>query len=389
MAQMAGPRRLLHAAPGPARAATVDEESPSLRPLRISLTECVDLAAVEQAWRALESRADASFFRSWTWVGCQADIRFNRPVLLEARWRGRVVALGLLNRSGWWLEPDTLWLGESGRRDLDAVFVEHNGLLIETGRSAWLGRRCLAALAAAPLGGRFPWRGRRVLLNGVDTAQIAAPGSPLRTRISSAQPAPMVDLAALRATGTVYFESLSANTRSQLRRSNRRYEATGPLRIERAATLPEALAYLDALALLHQQTWTRRGRPGAFANPAFLSFHRALVGRGLADGAIDLMRITARERVIGYLYNFRYRGRVCAYQSGFAYDASEPQLKPGLTCHALAIGQALSDGCTHYDFLAGDSRYKRSLANAEQTLYWVELLPPCSLRGAAYKLRRR
>jgi CelD/BcsL family acetyltransferase involved in cellulose biosynthesis len=351
------------------------------RALRITLTAHTDLASIETAWRELEQRADCSFFASWAWVGCLAARRFPNAVLLQATWRDRIVALGLLNRNGGRLEPDTLWLGESGRSDLDAVFVEHNGLLIERGWTGTLGTRCLGWLAAGKLDGRGAWRGRRVRLNGVgETVLTGLRRSGALVTVIAERIAPFVDLRAIRESGRGYLDMLSANTRQQIRRSTRLYAEAGEVRLDRAETTARALDYLDALAALHQESWQRRQKPGAFANPAFLEFHRALIARGFADDTIDLLRIAAGSKVIGYLYNFRFRGRVSAYQSGFAHDPDEPRLKPGLTSHAMAIEAALSAGCTAYDFLAGDSQYKRSLSNAAEPLYWIEAFPRCSPR---------
>jgi len=70
-------------------------------------------------------------------------------------------------------------------------------------------------------------------------------------------------------------------------------------------------------------------------------------------GEIDLLRIAAGDQTIGFLYNFRFRNRVYAYQSGFDYSVSHPHQKPGLTCHHLAIEMYRRQGLEVYDFLAG------------------------------------
>ena len=145
------------------------------------------------------------------------------------------------------------------------------------------------------------------------------------------------------------------------------------------------MAWLDALAALHQATWTGRGQPGAFANPAFRHFHRALLARAMPRGEADLLRIAAGARVIGYLYNFRHRGRALAYQSGFDYPDAGPHAKPGLTCHHTAIELARREGMDAYDFLAGGDRYKASLANAATTLHWLDMAPRWLPRGLAYR----
>jgi CelD/BcsL family acetyltransferase involved in cellulose biosynthesis len=58
------------------------------------------------------------------------------------------------------------------------------------------------------------------------------------------------------------------------------------------------------------------------------------------------------------------------YQSGLQYDA-DGHLKPGLISHYCAIQHYLSAGFSDYDFLAGDSQYKRSLSTGSRTLVWA------------------
>lgn len=337
---------------------------------RIELSEEVDFDRIGDLWRDLEARADGSFFQSWAWVGCLASERFPNPVLLQAREGGVAVALGLFNRRRR-LGGSDLLLNESGTSRFDAVFVEHNGFLIERGHSAGSIAECLDAAIGASR--RRP---RRVVLSGIPESYLAAlRQAPYRHAIRATRAAPFVDLRGLRQQGEAYLDRLSANTRYQLRRSRRRYEAAGELLLHRAESIAEAGDFLSRLAELHQRYWTGRGRPGAFANPDFRRFHEALIERAFAGGAIDLMRVSAGGQALGYLYNLRYRGTVYAYQSGFDYAASDAQRKPGLTCHHLAIEKYLAEGAERYDFLAGGDRYKLSLSTGAATLYWVEIGP--------------
>jgi CelD/BcsL family acetyltransferase involved in cellulose biosynthesis len=177
-----------------------------------------------------------------------------------------------------------------------------------------------------------------------------------------------------------FLDSRSANTRQQLRRSERAYAASGDIAVERAETLSRSLSFLDGLTALHQASWTARGKPGAFANPFFGRFHRVLIERGLGRREIDLLRVTAGSRTIGFLYNFRHRGHSLAYQSGFDYADAGGHGKPGLTCHLEAIRFAMRSGAVLYDFLAGDDRYKRSLSDRAETLHWIEVACPYSPR---------
>lgn len=346
--------------------------------VRIDIAPVRDFQALGQTWRALEEEAPGlSFFQSWTWVGCLAEERYSDPVLLRALGTGgRVVGLALFNR-----RHGRLCLAESGEAALDAPFIEHNAPLL----AADAGPGTLAALLCAA------WRVpgvRRLVLSGVPPAIVTAAGG-VAYSLQERQ-APWLDLDTVRAQapGGDWMATLSANTRYQLRRSMRHYAMRGALMAEPAGTEEQALAWLDALTALHGETWHRRGQSGAFATPYLLRFHRALVARALARGELDLLRVTAGGTVVGYLYNFRLRGRIYAYQSGLDYADAGAHGKPGLTCHALAVERALATGERAYDFLGGAARYKLSLANATSPLLWAAAVPNWSPLGVAARLRR-
>ena len=127
------------------------------------------------------------------------------------------------------------------------------------------------------------------------------------------------------------------------------------------------------MAALHQQYWIGRGKPGAFAEPFFGRFHHALIHRAAAGQSVDLMRIAAGDRIVGYLYNFVQDGWVAAYQSGFAFGPDADILRPGLVCHLMAIEHYRRAGRQRYDFLGGEARYKRSFADMEIALLWAEV----------------
>jgi CelD/BcsL family acetyltransferase involved in cellulose biosynthesis len=79
--------------------------------------------------------------------------------------------------------------------------------------------------------------------------------------------------------------------------------------------------------------------------------------------------------VVGYLYNLRWRGWAYSYQSGFRYETGA-DCRPGLVCHLLAMRRYRDEGLTGYRFLAGDSRYKTSLATERDTLSWLVACRP-------------
>ncbi len=337
-----------------------------------------DFAALEARWRDLEQRASPSFFQSWTWTGCLVAERFPDPVLVTATEAGRTVALALFNRVRQRIAPSLLYLGETGDDGLDSPYIEHNGVLAETGREAALAEICLRAVAASHI----------LVLSGI--------GEPvLRTvrRVAGLvwtrkqRESPFVDLAASRRSGADFLAGRSPNTRQQIRRSDRSYAARGVLTVRCADTLEAAHAMLDNMAALHQTSWVARGQPGSFARPFFGRFHHALVDAGFPRGEVALTATYKGQSLIGILYNFSFRGRILAYQSGFDYTAAGTHEKPGLTCHHAAIRQALEQGADVYDFLAGNDRYKRSLADGSDQHYWVEAGPVWSPRLLSRRMR--
>jgi CelD/BcsL family acetyltransferase involved in cellulose biosynthesis len=335
---------------------------------RIEVAGFRDFGNLEQAWRALEAEAAPfSFFQSWTWVGCLAEERFPDPVLIRATEAGRVVGLALFNRHG-----AALHLGESGEAGRDCIYVEHNGPLVAAGTDQDLPGLMLRAAWGVPGIGR-------VVLSGVAPALLAGAGG--IDAGARQDEAPFVDLTAIGPGEGGFLAALSANTRGQLRRSARHFEATGTLALARPVGEAEEAAWFAALVSLHAARWRRSGLEGAFAAPFMGRFHQALLARARERGEADLWRIAAGAETLGYLYNFRHRGTVHAYQSGLREFPGTPQARPGLVGHWLAIEEARAAGFARYDFLAGPARYKLSLATGSAPLAWGERVQAASPAG--------
>ncbi len=334
--------------------------------MRVTLDPVGDLDALGQRWQSLATEADGGFFRSWAFLGCLAEERFAGARLLAVTQDGVDVALGLLGEA-----QGRIWLNQTGFNVLDAPFIEHNGLLI---------RRGCTGLIAPVLRGCVRQIGT-LTLSGIDSATLQAARQAGWLDVQQSRLAPCVRLDQL---GVPYLDTLSANARAQIRRSQRLY---GPgLMLTRAQALSQAQAWFTEMVSLHQAAWARRGQPGAFATPDSVRFHNALIARAWPARSVDLLRITAGERHIGTLYSFIQDGRVLSYQSGFALSDDKRE-KPGLVCHALAIQAYAAAGLRCYDLLAGADRYKLTLAREGEVLHWATLHRPWSAAGLAGRFR--
>lgn len=335
-----------------------------------------DTSTIEAHWAELEPRADPSFFVGWGWVTAWLRVlpRNAIPGLISIRKDGQLVGAALVGRARVArrkvVRSDSLFLQQCGHPNYDEpMTIEHNGLLAD--RS--LGDAVHRALLTYLMRELREWD--EFILSGVrlnDPLLELGPQFGLTRREIQRSPSPHVDLRAVRKSGGGFLDSLSRNTRYQVRRSIRQYEKIGALETKAAESVAEGLRFMDEMKVLHQDYWTKKGKPGSFASPFFERFHRTLVEQRLDHQEIQLLKITAGPQVVGYLYNFVKGGTVSSYQSGFWY-ADDPKLKPGLVSHALAVQHALESGADRYDFLAGDSQYKRSLSNACEDLVWLAL----------------
>jgi CelD/BcsL family acetyltransferase involved in cellulose biosynthesis len=334
------------------------------------------LPTLEHEWRALEAEAHPSFFTSWQWIGTllAAVPAARRPNLLRAAARGQTIGLALLGagvtrRRHGLVRSRALYLNETGDPRFDSITIEHNGILAPAGQEAAVFGSAVAWFAGlGDMADEFHISG-----SVLRPSETTVEGQGL-SRSETSVPSYSLDLGLLSSSGGEPYPVLSANARQQLHRARRHFESYGPLQLSAATTTDEALAFFAELKVLHSASWERRGRRHAFSGEFFEPFHRLLIERNFAAGGTQLLRASAGGRVIGYLYNFRLRDRIYAYQSGFA-DADRRE-RPGVVTHALAIRHAFQSGARVYDFMAGSNRLKESFSTHCEPMLWQVVQQP-------------
>ena len=337
--------------------------------LRVSLEACTERSEVEPLWRELEARAQARIFTSWLWIGTwlellPADLK---PQLLIARQGKRPVGLAFIVPSHnhiFRFIPTRCWrLHKTGVAALDELTIEYNGMLVERENSAAISRAMISFVLANTERPCID-----VKLGDANMEAIAKQAQPGFLAHSIAKPSYVVDLDKVRSTG---LAALSANTRARLRRSLASYGKLGPVEVAQADSLALARQYFEALLSLHARSWARRGLDSAFSsNASVIDFHRRFIDAAFDADAVQLLRVTAADAVIGYLYHLVYRGRIIYYQAGFDYELLPRSNLPGMVCHWLAIEHGARQGLLQYDFLAGHNQCKASLATHLEPQAW-------------------
>jgi CelD/BcsL family acetyltransferase involved in cellulose biosynthesis len=345
----------------------------AVTPERFTIEPVPGPDALAARWQALERQASPRFFLGWRWIAAWLAATGVAPLLLAGRRGDRDVALALLGWTRGRLGARILALNETGLAETDVGFIEYNGLL----GGAWdrvaidaAARFLVQQRAAGPVAG---WDELR--LSGVAPVWSEGfVGCGARVAVRARQFSYAVDLERLRGEGRDGLAAMNANTRQQIRRARRLYDAAGGLALQRVDEPDAQLRTLDELAALHQARWVARGEPGAFASPVFGRLVRELIAGKAGAGRVEILRISAGARTLGLLLNLVQGNEVANYVGAFVRE-TDNRLKPGLVAHALAIEHHLARGSRVYDLLAGSARYKESLAAPREEMVWLSVRP--------------
>ena len=331
-----------------------------------------DLERLEALWRDLEGRASPTVFLSWQWLGHWLAVYEPQAQVLEVTQGDRVVGLGIVvqteERRHGVLRSNCLRLHQTGHRQQDQIWIEYNGFLAEQGMEASVAAACLQHLCNdMPQWDEF-------IVGAIDAeeARHYAELTGLFAHLRWEAPCYGVDLDALRRGGQHYLDTLTRNTRYQINRSHRLYEAWGAVELVRPDSAEEAVAIFDSIGPLHLNRWGAGPDQSGYANPDFVRFHRSLIQDQWASGGVDLVSVKAGDDMIASFYNLLYDQKVYFYLGGMKTEPDN-RYKPGLLGHSLCIEDYRHHGFHYYDFMGGDERYKTQLGSLHKQLVQVSL----------------
>ena len=326
---------------------------------------------IEDTWEKVSTEYDTSYFLSWGWIHTwlqelpdHCKVYFVQKCQNGKTVIASFVGIKKITRSRFF-KIHQLCLNVSGNSEYDNLWIEYNGFVCKKGLCE---HDLMEILKAIPL----TWD--EVYLPGLDLSafpgnRLPSLSSPFRYVEDDSTVSPYIDLKKVRQAGGDYLSLLSGNTRSQIRRSFRVLDEIGSIELEVPDRLEHAFEIYREMVDLHQATWKARGQAGAFSSQLFCRFHEKLIRNRFDKGEIQLLRIHAGGNTIGCLYSFVWQGRIYFYQCGFSYGFGK-KVQPGLVSHVMAVQYNAQQGHNAYDFLAGDDRYKISLATDYNKMVW-------------------
>lgn len=341
--------------------------------LEIEISGLQGSQTLKADWQFLEHQAECSPFISWGWIESwleEVALRNFEALLIKITENNKLVALGLLHYGletrRKFFRRTILFLNEMPLADNNMV-IEYNGLLVRKGYEERAWEAFIQKLLELP-----KWE--EVHLNAL-SAPVAAQVKTVLDRFShsftynqaAVHDIYLADFSQYQNWIDVEKKLLSKNKRAQINRSIRAFESkyNGVMVCQLATNEEQALRYFSSLEKSHTTYWVGKGKEGAFSNKKWVAFNKNIIEKNIENGVVQLYCISVAEHVIGYLYNFCWKGVVYNIQSGFCYE-DDNKLKPGYVSHWLVMAECFKRDALEYNFLAGSTHYKKSLSNREE-----------------------
>jgi CelD/BcsL family acetyltransferase involved in cellulose biosynthesis len=183
-------------------------------------------------------------------------------------------------------------------------------------------------------------------------------------------PAPTLALAADDLDG--WLKGKSSNFRQQMRRMRRKLEKEGAV-FRVAQTPAEVERDIPEFIRLHKARWDWRGGSMSLTDGSEAILREA--GRELVgQGRFRLVSIELDGQVINSQLHLAAGGEVSYWNGGF--DDRYAAFKPSFVGLVHAIGDALERGDSRFDLGPGAQDYKYRLADGQDLLQRITLIPP-------------
>ncbi len=357
------------------------QNQPIAAPISCHAPEAWSVDYVKKIWKDLEPNCHASFFQSWYWIDPWLTIASKHvtPVIFKSG--DKIVGICFVGRGKSKdyrvLSFRTLYLFQTGVEELDAITGEYNNLLVLPEYAVAASRAFMNFCMRSP---KFSKTERVMIMRMPENLLPQFNDDAYSLKIFRNDEAVVIHLAGAKEEKDLFSKSFL----TKIRRSIKFYEEKyGSVQFERADSATQAQNWFAELGKLNQSRFRKLGQTSAWDRKELVRMHRALLDRYFHKGAAEVIRVKAGEKVLGYLYNFLYRGRVYFYMSGLEFE-QDNKAKPGLMTHYFCSLNHWKNGMEFYDFMAGDYRYKYEMGTPGDKMISISLDKP----GFKYKIAR-
>ncbi|WP_340679152.1 GNAT family N-acetyltransferase [Paraglaciecola sp.] len=313
-----------------------------------------------EKWHELYSRNETpSVFLSWNWICRWIDTLPKAPIVVEAKFQNQCLGLGIFYATskfifpGWFVKQ--IWLHRTGDIPLDQIWIEHNDFLLDSKFRSEI-RQAMIGYVSSEL----KWHECFIGLTDCDVLHHFD-GIASYKRIDIDSPDYSVDLKNF-SSAEDYLNSLSKNTKQQIKRSFKLLRQHGQLLMQESQSADEQLIAFTEMANIHIDKWQQTEYGSGFENPHFNQFHQTLLTTDPEHQFSSIFCLSLNEQKLAFIYLLKDDD--CWY---FYLSAIKPfddnRIKVGLVAHVMIIEDAIKNNIKKYDFLAGEARYKRSLSN--------------------------
>jgi CelD/BcsL family acetyltransferase involved in cellulose biosynthesis len=181
-----------------------------------------------------------------------------------------------------------------------------------------------------------------------------------------------------------FMAQKSRNFRNQWNNSWNRLQAEGEVKFLFAGSDVPLSAALAELTRLHRERWEEDS--ASFRTEDYLKFHEQLCARLHANGWLLLLLLSVNGRNVAVRYDYRYAGKLWCMQGGWSPEYASKRVGTLLTGKVIEWG--FEHGLREYDFLGGDSDYKRRWANGERLMTNLTAGNTNTVRGRLWKWNR-
>lgn len=308
-------------------------------------------------------------FLSLFWVKPWLELCETPPLWITCKDKNQVVSSIFISTTGCRLPKEPYssgWFNKTGEQQRDQIWIEYNDIL------------ALPDYRHAAINCLLDWCAQQYQTKWVLEITDRAPD----WQCHRAFIAEVMDIQAFRvrlsrsfANYNAFLSECSSNSRSRIRRAMKYLQQHyGDITMTCEGAMPDQKV-LRHMMDLHRRRWGKTSQGSGFDNPLFVQFHNALMENKLNHNFhCEVLSFHAGDLCLGYTYNLLSKDTVYFYLSGIEYTETSNRFQPGLVMHTLAIAYYADQGFTAYDFMGGDSQYKRSLSNEQYTLTSVHLL---------------